>query len=90
MRWSTVQIHLKHQGCLRTCALNVCNSRIQLGLWKEVEKVNKEIERLEKKLNNEGFVAKAPAEVIAGEKEKLAKYQDSKQALVERLESYKK
>ncbi|MBQ5683690.1 MAG: valine--tRNA ligase, partial [Peptococcaceae bacterium] len=59
-------------------------------LEKEVEKVNKEIERLEKKLNNEGFVAKAPADVIAGEKEKLAKYQDSKAALVSRLESYKK
>ena len=59
-------------------------------LEKEVEKVNKEIERFEKKLNNEGFVAKAPAEVIAGEKEKLAKYQDSNQALVERLDSYRK
>jgi valyl-tRNA synthetase len=59
-------------------------------LEKEVEKVNKEIERLEKKLNNEGFVAKAPADVIAGEKEKLAKYQDSKAALVERLDSYRK
>ena len=59
-------------------------------LEKEVDKVNKEIERLEKKLNNEGFVAKAPADVIAGEREKLAKYQDSKAALVERLESYKK
>ena len=59
-------------------------------LQKEVEKVNKEIERLEKKLNNEGFVAKAPADVIAGEKEKLAKYQDSKAALVSRLESYQK
>lgn len=34
-----------------------------------------------------GFVAKAPADVIAGEKEKLAKYQDSKAALVARLES---
>ena len=59
-------------------------------LQKEVEKVNKEIERLEKKLNNAGFVAKAPAEVIAGEKEKLAKYQDSKVALTSRLESYQK
>ena len=59
-------------------------------LEKEVDKVNKEIERLEKKLNNEGFVAKAPADVIAGEKEKLAKYQDSKAALVERLDSYRK
>ncbi len=59
-------------------------------LEKEVEKMNKEIERLEKKLNNAGFVAKAPAEVIAGEKEKLAKYEDTKAALVSRLDSYRK
>lgn len=57
-------------------------------LQKEVEKVNKEIERLEKKLNNQGFLAKAPEDVVAGEREKLAKYQDSKSALVSRLESY--
>ncbi len=59
-------------------------------LEKEVEKMNKEIERLEKKLNNAGFVDKAPAEVIAGEKEKLAKYEDTKAALVSRLDSYRK
>ena len=35
-----------------------------------------EIERLEKKLSNEGFVAKAPAAVVEAEKEKLAKYRE--------------
>ena len=51
---------------------------------KEREKLNAdktktlgEIERLEKKLSNEGFVAKAPAAVVEGEKAKLAKYRDT-------------
>lgn len=57
-------------------------------LTKEVEKTNGEIDRIMKKLNNPGFVAKAPDDVIAKEKEKLAKYEDSKAALVSRLESY--
>ena len=34
-------------------------------------------ERLEKKLGNEGFVAKAPAAVVEGEKVKLGKYRDT-------------
>ncbi len=45
-------------------------------LTKEREKTIGEIERLEKKLGNEGFVAKAPAAVVEGEKAKLAKYKD--------------
>ncbi len=54
-----------------------------LDMDKELERLNKErektigeIERLEKKLGNEGFVAKAPAAVVEGEKAKLAKYKD--------------
>ena len=43
-------------------------------LTKEKETTLKEIERLEKKLGNPEFVAKAPEKVIAGEKEKLEKY----------------
>lgn len=49
-----------------------------LDLDKEIAKVRKEIEkntleqtRLEGKLNSPGFIAKAPAEVVAKEKEKL-------------------
>lgn len=61
-----------------------------LRLEKEVEKTNQEIERIVKKLNNAGFIAKAPAEVIEKEKEKLAQYEDSRAALKGRLESYKK
>ena len=43
----------------------------------EEKKLVGEIERLEKKLSNEGFVAKAPAAVIDGEKAKLAKYREN-------------
>ncbi|MDP5293097.1 valine--tRNA ligase [Oceanimonas sp. CHS3-5] len=44
-------------------------------LDKELGKIQGEIKRLEGKLNNQGFVAKAPAEVVAKEQEKLADYQ---------------
>ena len=40
---------------------------------KEILRLNSEIERSEKLLANEGFVAKAPAKLIEAEKEKLAK-----------------
>ena len=43
----------------------------------EEKKLIGEIERLEKKLSNEGFVAKAPAAVVEGEKVKLAKYREN-------------
>ena len=43
----------------------------------EEKKLIGEIERLEKKLSNEGFVAKAPAAVVEGEKAKLLKYREN-------------
>ena len=43
----------------------------------EQKKLLLEIERIEKKLSNEGFVAKAPAAVVEGEKAKLAKYREN-------------
>jgi len=58
-------------------------------LEKEVEKMNGEIKRIEGKLNNQGFVAKAPADVIEKEKEKLEKYMATKEALLVRLAEYK-
>ena len=42
----------------------------------ELKKTEGEIARLEGKLSNAGFVAKAPAAVVEGEKEKLAKYKE--------------
>lgn len=43
----------------------------------ELKKNLSEIERLTKKLDNPGFVAKAPEAVIAGERAKLAKYTET-------------
>ena len=50
-------------------------------LTAEMKKNDSEIERLEKKLSNEGFVAKAPAQVIDGERAKLAKYLETRESL---------
>ena len=50
-------------------------------LTAEMKKNDGEIERIEKKLANEGFVAKAPAAVIEGEKAKLKKYLEVKESL---------
>ena len=58
-------------------------------LEKEVDKMEQEISRLEKKLSNQGFLAKAPQEVIDKEKDKLNKYQANKEALLTRLDSLK-
>ena len=45
-------------------------------LNKEKEKVLKDLEFVEKKLNNANFVAKAPAAVVEGQKEAAQKYRD--------------
>ena len=55
-------------------------------LTAEMKKNDGEIERIEKKLANEGFVAKAPAAVIEGEKAKLAKYLETRASLTAALE----
>ncbi|EKE8761511.1 valine--tRNA ligase [Vibrio cholerae] len=46
-------------------------------LAKEIAKTQGEIARIEGKLGNEGFVAKAPKAVITKEREKLAGYQEA-------------
>jgi len=63
---------------------------------KEVERLNKEMERLKKevdrvnsKLNNQGFVAKAPESVINEEKEKQRSYQEMLDKVLERINSMK-
>ena len=50
-------------------------------LTAEMKKNDGEIERIEKKLANEGFVAKAPAAVIDGERAKLKKYLEVRESL---------
>ncbi len=51
----------------------------------ELSKTDGEIERIEKKLSNEGFVAKAPAAVVEGEKVKLAKYRETRESILAAL-----
>ena len=58
-------------------------------LTAEMKKNDGEIERIEKKLSNEGFVAKAPAAVIEGEKAKLKKYLEVRESLTVALAKLK-
>ena len=58
-------------------------------LTAEYEKNEGEISRLEKKLSNEGFVAKAPEAVVNAERAKLAKYIETRAALTEALAKLK-
>ncbi len=55
----------------------------------ELTKCEGEIARLEKKLSNEGFVAKAPEAVIAGERAKLSKYRETYESILSALAKLK-
>ena len=46
-------------------------------LTAEQKKLEDEIARIEKKLSNQGFVSKAPAAVVEGEKAKMEKYREN-------------
>ena len=50
-------------------------------LSKEITKLDGEAQRIEKKLSNEKFVANAPDEIVAAEREKLAEFKESKAKL---------
>ncbi|MGQ3021661.1 valine--tRNA ligase [Aliihoeflea sp.] len=50
-------------------------------LSKEITKLNGEAQRIEKKLSNEKFVANAPDEIVAAEREKLAEFRQAKTKL---------
>ena len=56
----------------------------------EKTKLLSEIERIDKKLANEGFLSKAPASVIDGEKAKKAAYADKLVTVENSLANYKK
>lgn len=58
-------------------------------LNKEKAKLESEIDRVEKKLSNERFVSKAPAEVVEEEKAKGGKYKEMYKAVLESIENLK-
>ncbi|MBP2033667.1 valyl-tRNA synthetase [Clostridium algifaecis] len=56
-------------------------------LNKEKDKLNGEIQRVDKKLKNEKFVSKAPKDVVDAEREKGKKYEQMLQAVLDRIDS---
>ena len=54
-------------------------------LKKELKTLDYEVERIEKKLANEGFITKAPAKVIEEEKAKLKDYADKREKVIARI-----
>ena len=59
-------------------------------LEKEKAKVQKDIDFLSGKLNNQGFVAKAPAQLIEAEKAKLAKAEEKMAKIEQSIAAFKK
>lgn len=53
----------------------VDTAKEQARLEKEIETLKKEIARSEGMLNNQNFIARAPAELVAKEREKLERNQ---------------
>ena len=67
-----------------------------IDLEKEIERLEKEkeslimeLDRVNKKLGNESFVSKAPAAVVEQEREKLKKYTEMYEKVIERIETLK-
>ncbi|MFT9849847.1 valine--tRNA ligase [Aneurinibacillus sp. REN35] len=58
-------------------------------LTKELKSLDAEVERVQKKLANQGFVAKAPAQVIEQERAKEADYLDKQAKVKARIEELK-
>ena len=52
-----------------------------LGLRKEIDKLNKDLARVDAKLVNAGFIAKAPPAVVAKEREKGAALRSQREVL---------
>ncbi len=61
----------------------------QLRLSKEIARLAGEINKCQSKLGNEGFVARAPAEVIDQEKKRLAEFEASHSKLSQQLNKLK-
>jgi len=58
-------------------------------LEKELNTLHFEVERIEKKLANPGFVSKAPAKVVEEEKAKLADYMEKREKVLQRIAELK-
>lgn len=58
-------------------------------LENEYKKWNSEVERVQKKLSNDGFVKKAPDKVVEEEREKEKTYLDNRQKVEERIKELK-
>ncbi|MBU9721936.1 MULTISPECIES: valine--tRNA ligase [Bacillaceae] len=56
----------------------------------ELKRLDGEVTRVQKKLSNEGFVAKAPENVIAAEREKEKDYLEQREKVKARIEELKK
>jgi valyl-tRNA synthetase len=54
-------------------------------LTKDLEKVNREIDSLERKLSNASFVERAPKEVVEENRKRLADYRDQAAKLTDSL-----
>ncbi len=54
-------------------------------IQKELSNIESEISRAKNKLNNQGFLAKAPAQLIEEEKQKLVNFEELKQKLLARI-----
>jgi valyl-tRNA synthetase len=59
-------------------------------LEKEKANLEKELDRVNNKLGNQGFITKAPAKVVEEEREKKKKYQEMYDKVLERLNGLKK
>jgi valyl-tRNA synthetase len=59
-------------------------------LEEEKKKLISEIERIDKKLSNAGFIAKAPETVVAGERSKRTKYSESLEKVIAAIEKIQK
>lgn len=54
-------------------------------LHSELETLNREVERVEKKLANEGFVSKAPKHIVEAERQKGADYREKREKVLKRI-----
>ncbi|MFY9213321.1 MAG: class I tRNA ligase family protein, partial [Tissierellaceae bacterium] len=59
-------------------------------LEKEEERLQAELKRVRGKLSNQGFVSKAPEKVVNAERDKLKKYEEMMDKVLERLESLRR